>query len=340
MADQEQQIRFGAQTKELTAAIENIKSQLEGLREFATGMTEKLSELFAAEKLVEFTKSMGELGEQTERLALTLGVSTESVGELSGLAKLTGTNVESLAMSLERMSLNVQRAASDAFSPAAEAMRVLHLNAKDLIGLPADKYFEKLADAVSKFNPSLKLTNALQELGGRGVAQLVPTLIQGSEAYKHFGQAIADTGSKLSEAATKGMVETQHGLVLLGSSIQGAGTAVFDAFKPAIDGVVRSLIDLAQCAVVPQGDRGRRRAQGCHGRACHRGQDRERGVRVAGLAVRSLGGGQQFQARPGRQYAGRGRAGEQEPGGNRREVESHHGHHIRCRGGGRAWSRA
>src|SRR6516164_4486964 len=119
MADNEQQIKFGAQTAELTHAIEGVKEQLSGLREFAEGLGDQLKELFAIREIVEFVKSMGELGEQTERVSLQLGISTEAVGELSGLALLTGTNIDSLALSIERMYLNVQRAARDGFNPGA-----------------------------------------------------------------------------------------------------------------------------------------------------------------------------------------------------------------------------
>src|SRR6516164_1564101 len=143
MADNEQQIKFGAQTAELTHAIEGVKEQLSGLREFAEGLGDQLKELFAIREIVEFVKSMAELGEQTERTALMLGITTEKVGELSGIAALTGSNMDAMTMTMERMSLNVQRSSRDAFNPTAQALKVIGLNAKDLIGLPADKYFEK-----------------------------------------------------------------------------------------------------------------------------------------------------------------------------------------------------
>jgi len=169
MAENTQEIRFGATTKELTEAVDGVKRQLESLKEFGEGLGDQLKELFAIREIVEFVKSMGELGEQTERVSLQLGISTEAVGELSGLALLTGTNIDSLALSIERMYLNVQRAARDGFNPGAQALKVLGLSAKDLIGLNADKYLEKLTEAASKFAPSLNLTTALMAIGGRGI---------------------------------------------------------------------------------------------------------------------------------------------------------------------------
>jgi hypothetical protein len=51
----------------------------------------------------------------------------------------------------------------------------------------------------------------------------------------------------VSAAATaKGFAQTQQGMVLLGKSIEGVGITIFSGFKPAVDGVVQALTDLAQ----------------------------------------------------------------------------------------------
>lgn len=242
----QQQIVFGAQIAQLTNAINQVKAQLQSLHDFAEGLTERLKEMFTVKEILEFINRMGEIAEKTESFAAVLGISTESVGQLSGIAKLTGTDMESLATSVERISLNVQRAQRDAFSPGNEALRVLGLRTKDLIGLPADQYFEKLAEAASKFAPSMNLTNALTEIGGRSFAKLVPTLLEGAEQFKKYREEIDKTGSELSGPQAKAFVETKQQITLLGLSLQGVGNTVYGAFRPAIEGVVRTLTDLVQ----------------------------------------------------------------------------------------------
>lgn len=241
MADDTVTIRFGARIEDLVKGVDGVKEKLSELGEMAKGIGEAFAIGFGGRELIEFVKGMGELGEQTERMAMTLGVSTESIGQLGAIAAMTGTSTESMAMSIERLSLNVQRATKDAFTPGAAALKVLGLNAKELVGLPADKYLEKLAEAAGKLNPSLNLTNALMAIGGRGVAQLVPTLVQGRERLEQFGDIAKATGTALSDETTKGMVETQHAMVTLGLAVKGFGIAVFEEFKPVIDAVVKSL---------------------------------------------------------------------------------------------------
>jgi len=152
---------------------------------------------------------MAELGLQTERTMAQLGLSAEKAIELSGAAKLTGMSAEGLTTSIERLSLNIQKSTRDSFNPAAIGLKSLGLSANQLIGLRADQYFEKLADAVSKFNPSLNLTNTLMAVGGRGVAQMLPSLIQGSAHWRELQEQVKQASVGLA-AAIPGMAETHE----------------------------------------------------------------------------------------------------------------------------------
>jgi hypothetical protein len=246
-------VQFGAQVDALNSGVDEAKKKIESLKESAEQVAEGFSKLaevagiaFGVEAIKHFIESMGELGLQTERIMATLGISSEAVGELSGVAKLTGTSMEGMALSIERMSLNIQRSTRDGTNPAAQALKVLGISAKDLIGLPADQYFGKLADAVSKFNPSLNLTNALMQIGGRGVQQMLPELLLGKEHFEELQAAVRETGSVMDEFTTKSLAESHERITLLGLAMQGAGIAVFKEFKPAIDGVVLSLTGLVE----------------------------------------------------------------------------------------------
>jgi hypothetical protein len=53
--------------------------------------------VFSIEAVKGFIEGMAEFGLQTERIGSTLGISNQSVVELGGFAKLTGTDVDGLA---------------------------------------------------------------------------------------------------------------------------------------------------------------------------------------------------------------------------------------------------
>lgn len=245
-------VTFGASIDRLIAGI---SSATDAVKDFARGVeeikgtaetvAEALAAAFAVEKIAQFVEKMAALGEQAERTMATLGVSAQQVAVLDGIARLTGTTLDGLALSFERMTLNVQKSQSDGFSPAAAGLRVLGLSARDLIGLPADQYFLRLSDAVSKFNPSLNLTNAIMAVGGRSVANMLPALLMGRERFDEMEVAIKKAKDGFEQAAPA-MADTDAKLKLMQISAESFGQRIFTVFKPAIDLVITSLTKFFQ----------------------------------------------------------------------------------------------
>lgn len=243
MADNPVVVEFGARIDDLVAGVSRVKEQLASVGESARSLGEILGVALSAEGIKLFIEHMAALGLQTERTMAQLGMSAGEVGMLSGLAQVTGSSMEGLALSIERMSLNIQRSTRDATNPAAQALKVLGLNAKELIGLPASEYFDKLHDSISKFNPSLNLTNAVMAVGGRGVAQMIPLLQLNGEEWEKMRQRIAEAKDGLA-AAIPGMADSHAQMSLLSMAVESLGAVIFSRFKPAIDGVVKSFDDL------------------------------------------------------------------------------------------------
>lgn len=246
MADDSVTIRFGARIEDLVKGVDSIKEKLGELGEYAQKVGELFAIGFGARELIEFAKSMGELGTQTERSMAILGIGAEKVGELQGIAKLTGTSFEALESSLGRMSLRMQESQRDAFNPTAQGLKALGISAKDLIGIPTDQYMLKLAESFGKFNSSLNLTTAAQAAFGRGITNQLPLLLQGKEHFEEMQKAVAATGSTLSDAQAHAFSEAGDKMTLLGLSAQGLGIKLFTVLAPAVDGIVKSLTDLVQ----------------------------------------------------------------------------------------------
>lgn len=236
-------VTFGAQIDRLTAAVNDVKSQLGSIESAATSVGNTFLKVgaligvaFSLGGLNEFARKMAESGLEAERTAAVLGITAWQVGQLSSLAKLSGTSLDAMVLSIERLALNAQHAARDGLGPQAQAFKVLGTNAKDFIGLKGDEFFLKLADAVGKFNPSLNLTTALMQAGGRGVQQLIPLLLQGSEGMKRFQEAAAQTkiGTMgFAEAAAESHIK----LTLFDMAVSGLQKQLFLQLKPALDAV-------------------------------------------------------------------------------------------------------
>lgn len=242
------QVRFGASIGELISGVDRVKEAIESVQRPVDALNEKFTQLgeivgisLGIEGFKNLVEGMAELGDQTETSMAMLGMSAQQVGELSGVAKLSGTTFDALSASFERMSLNIQKSTADAFNPAAEGLRVLGIDTRNLIGLPAEQYFERLAESVSKFNPSLNLTNAVAAVGGRGIAALLPVLQGGVEHFREFEEAVRATGSVLDDAQAHAFAQSYEKITLLGLSVQGLGIKSFDTLRPAIDAAADSL---------------------------------------------------------------------------------------------------
>lgn len=245
-------VEIGAKIDKLVDGVNQVKEKIgevHGSTE-AFGLSighigELIVEAFAVEKIIKFVEAMGSLGLQTERTMAMLGTSASETLQFSGMAKLTGTSVDGLTTALERLYLNVQRSTRDVFNPAAEALHVLGLQAKDFIGVPTTEYVDKLHDAVVKFNPSMNLTAAVMAVGGRGIAQIIPLLQTSTEQWQHNKEAILAAQEGLAKAIP-GMAETHAKITLLGMSLESLGARVFSVFEPAINKAVAAMTKWVQ----------------------------------------------------------------------------------------------
>lgn len=245
-------VKFGAQLDELIDGVKGAKSAIESVGESTDKITEGFKTLaevagvsISIAGFKSFVESMASLGSQTETSMARLGQSAEQITTLQGVAAVADVSFQALQASIEKASLNIQKSTKDGYNPAAQALRVLGLTAKELVGLPADQWFAKISDAVSKFNPSLNLTNAVTAAFGRNAAQMLPLLLQGSEHFNEMAAAVRKAQDGLA-AAIPGMSDTHDKLAILGLSVQSLGARIFSVLKPAIDGATKWFTDWVQ----------------------------------------------------------------------------------------------
>src|SRR5215831_323324 len=226
-------VEIGAKIDKLVEGVEQSKAKLHEIEEHASAISEgfekiseRVKEAFEIGTIVEFVRHFAELGENMERMMTILGLNAEGMVQLSAMAKLSNTSIDALALSLERMYLNIQRATHDAFSPAAQGLQVLGLRAKDFIGIPTTEYVERLHQAVMQFNPSLNLTTALMAVGGRNFAQMIPLLHMSAEEWEKNKVAIKAATDGWA-AAVPGMAGTNQEIDKLMLALTSLGARIF-----------------------------------------------------------------------------------------------------------------
>jgi len=224
--------------------LAGLLAPIAAIKENLGGVVELFAATFAIDKIIEFVKSMGELGEQTERTAMILGLTTEEVGQLNFAFASTGTNAQNIDQMMGRFEVNLAKATQGTGSAVA-GLKALGLSAKELVGLSLPEQMDKIADATSRFADGTNKTAALQSLG-RGFVELIPLLNQGSAGMESFRRTADATNSVLDETTTGRLVGMEHNFVTLGASIEGVAVQGFKPFIDVVNGAVRMMIDLAQ----------------------------------------------------------------------------------------------
>jgi hypothetical protein len=239
MADSDVEVRFGAVVGDLLGGIEEAKAAIQSITQPVQEVASSLKELgeifvaaFALDKVANFASQMEDLGEQTERTAAMLGVSTTQAQELGFIAQATGGSADGMAMAMERLQLNLQRA-QNSTSQQALALRALGLSAKELIGVPLPEQLNLIADAVAKFGDGGNKTAIVMALLGRSGAQMIPVLDQGREGLDRFRQT-ADESTVVTHATVDALSRAHLASVTLTGSITALGEAVIAQFANSI----------------------------------------------------------------------------------------------------------
>lgn len=235
MAD-DVEITIGVALDKMASGIDSAKSTLE---DFKTGMEGLLSAL-AVEKIASFVEKMAEMGEQIERTSAILGISTTQAQQLGQVAQLAGGSAEAMTMSIERMQLNLQRATT-ATSAQAQALSVMGLNAKSLIGLSIDQQVNKIADAVSKFADGGTKSAAVMELLGRGGMQMIPFLDEGAKGMDELRQKMSDAGTVMSQQTVESLSRLEKQLTLSKAAMTSLGGAIVAVTSSLTGGFIAGL---------------------------------------------------------------------------------------------------
>jgi hypothetical protein len=200
------------QQEETASSAEVLRRGWDGLR--------RAAELFA---LAEFAKEVFDTAVSLGKLNQITGVSTQTLSVYYKAAKDVGIAHETVDKGLTKLSRSfVQLAAGN--SQAAMGFGLLHLKAKDFIGLSPDEKLRKVTDAIARMKDGAEKAAASQALLGRGGAQLIPA----------FNQLGGEEFEKIREQAER------LGLIFDGNLVQAAlrARAALEDVKGTAEGLV------------------------------------------------------------------------------------------------------
>lgn len=229
-------VLLGADTKELETGVGG-----------ATEMLKKFAEVAAAAAgpaaLGELIKSSIEAIDTMYHLAEATGGTVAELQILEHAGKLAGVSADTMATSLEQLNRHLGDAAINGGAVAQTLQRV-GLNAKDLLALPLEERFLKIAAAINQYSSIAVRTALSQELLGRGGVQLVGAMGEIAEKVKEAEEHLAAFGALVSQTDAKKIVEADDAFKNLSLAVTGLGNSLAVKFAPTLSAAADAISDM------------------------------------------------------------------------------------------------
>jgi len=169
-------------------------------------------------------------------MAQKTGVSVEALAKFGKAATINGTDIDTVARSLNKLSRGLDETATTGKGPAADALRFLGISATDASGKlrNADQVMLEIADKFSRMQDGSKKSALAMDLLGKSGTELIPMLNNG-------GNAIESLSIKMNTAFAGEANKYKDRLDELGIKVGGLAAGLTAALLPALDATVTVL---------------------------------------------------------------------------------------------------
>ena len=163
-------------------------------------LTLSKSVLGAVESIVSFGKSVADELDNLNDVAARTGVGVEALQAYGAAAKLSGTDVETFAKSIQKLSVNIGNATDE---KSAKKFTALGIAFEELKAATPTEQFEMVADALARISDPAERAAAAVKLFGKGGIELGPLFSEGPGALAKMREEAVALGQVVSEDSIK-----------------------------------------------------------------------------------------------------------------------------------------
>lgn len=222
-------------------SVEKFQGQatmLDGaLKKFGTG----LAAAFAVEKVAAVAGQI----DATQKFAETLGVANKEMVALGLAAGAAGVDQDQLQTAMTKMTKSIDDAAAGS-GAAANAFKVMGIDAKALAGLGADQQLAAIGEGFKKVDDAGAEANAIMDIfGAKGLA-MKGVLEMSNEEMEKFRELSASLGLAVTDEQAQAIGNMGDTLELAGKALDGFITQLLVGLTPAIQSVADGFIGALQ----------------------------------------------------------------------------------------------
>jgi hypothetical protein len=171
-------VKIAADTKGFNAGIKGAQGNME---HFSKTAKRTIGGMFAGGVVLAGIRKITDELDRAGKLAQRFGTSAVIIQKMGTVAELNGTNFEKVADAIKDSTIRAEEAAMGN-KTAAEALKVMGINAREFIGLDLDEKLKALSDGYIKAEESGRGFSTAQVIMGGSADALIPLLKQGSAA--------------------------------------------------------------------------------------------------------------------------------------------------------------
>lgn len=209
----------------------SVRGSLLGLKKDAGGVSAAFSGLIPALTvggLAAFAKSGIDAADALNDMSKRTNVSVKDLAGIKLVAEQSGTSLESLAKSMQKLSLSVGQA-QGGNKEMAQSLKDLGITAAD----PVER-LAQLADAYQKSGGATQTLADLQKVLGKSYAEMIPLLSEGAEAIRKSAresETFANAMARLAPNADK----FNDSMALLKTNLAGFSASILADAVPALN---------------------------------------------------------------------------------------------------------
>lgn len=196
MADEELSVTlslkdaFSNQMKDAVSSLDTFKAGLDSVAKYAKITAGVISASFAL-----MARDIMQTSEQLVKMNKMTGFSIEKLQELSLVAELNGSSLQSVQVGLRKLSQEAVQA-SQGSEEAAASFKRLGINVVDAQGevKNMEQLFNETVEALSKVQNGTEQSSLALKLFGRAGNELLPVIKEGAAGFEHIGKIARDMG--------------------------------------------------------------------------------------------------------------------------------------------------
>ena len=195
--------------------------------------------------LFKMADSYTKAGDEVAKMAKRTGWGTEALSEMRYVAKLAGTNLETIEKASKRMASTIEDA-KDGLETYTRSFDKLGLSVEDVAAMAPEEQFWAISEAIASLEDPTMRAALAQDFFGRAGTDLLPILSEGTDAIAEQREEAHELGVVFTEDAAVAAEKFQDAITKLKTSLAGLGAEIIEDLIPTLERYIEKAIDIIE----------------------------------------------------------------------------------------------